>query len=168
MNDYASWYTEIHPYRVGLEVTRMVAAHLGMRLSFGSAVIVCDRPRSMLATIKRRWGHVLQRLEDESAAVSSTLTKTELKQYHALLTAAQFLVEQPDERITSAVWFIDPDDFNQVPKGIMTIYVLSELTMQQLLFWARQMDDDSAVVIFRKEPLTSALGRSQTPQRGRA
>lgn len=156
MNQYASWYTEIHTYQIGFEVTRKIAAHLAMRVAFGGAVIVCDTPRTMLPAFRKRWAHILRRLECDRAATMNKDTKVELKRYAETLEHTQFVLEQPDERYTPTVWLTEPDDFNHIPKGIATIYVMSELNIEQLFFWARQTEDDSVVVLFRKKPLAVA------------
>jgi len=156
MNDYAQWYVEIHPYQIGFEVTRKIAAHLATRVTMGSAVIVCDRPRNMLSTFHKRWNHVLRIIENQRAVTLGKYAKAELKTYQLSLEHAQFMTGQPEEITRPTIWLAEPDDLHHIPKGIMTIYVMSELPMSQLLHWARQMEDDSTVLLFRKQPLTMA------------
>jgi|GEM_PF-2276779 len=156
MNDYAQWYVEIHPYEIGFEVTRKIAAHLAMRVTMGSAVIVCDKPRNMLSTFHRRWNHVLRLIENQRAATIGNLAKAELKTYQLQLEHIHFMIGQPEEVVAPTVWLIEPDDLGHIPKGIMTIYVMSELPLSQLLHWARQMEDGSSVLLFRKQPLSMA------------
>jgi hypothetical protein len=156
MNDYAQWYVEIHQYQIGFEVTRTIAAHLAVRVTFGSVVIVCDRPRNMLATFHKRWNHVLRLIENERAATIGNYAKAELKTYQLLLEGARFMIGQPEESVVPTIWLIEPDDLSHIPKGVMTIYVMSELPLSQLLHWARQMEDDSNVLLFRKQPLAMA------------
>lgn len=160
MNDYAQWYVEVHPYEIGFEVTRKIAAHLAVRITTGSAVIVCDRPRAMLSTFHKRWNHILRLIENQRASTRGNFAKAELKTYQLMLENVRFMIGQPEETIVPTVWLIEPDDLSHTPKGVMTIYVMSELLLSQLLHWARQMEDGSSVLLFRKEPL--AMARRET------
>lgn len=153
MNDYAQWYVEIHPYQIGFEVTRKVAAHLATRITTGSAIIVCDKPRNMLPTFHKRWNHVLRIIENQRAVAMGNFAKSELKTYQLALEHTQFMIGQPEEITASTVWLVEPDDLSYIPKGVMTIYVMSDLPLSQLLHWARQMEDGSSVLLFRKQPL---------------
>lgn len=155
MNDYALWYTEIHPSEVGFEITRKIVAHLAARITWGNAVIVCDTPHNLLPTFKKRWEKVLQLIEAEYAVTTGT-AKAEAKRYLKSLEAVSFMAELPDDsgRIASTVWLVDLDDFQKLAPSIETIYVMTtELAMPQLLFWARQIKDGGQIVLFRKEPL---------------
>lgn len=162
VNDYAQWYVEIHPYQIGFEVTRKVAAHLAMRITMGSAIVVCDKPRNMLSTFHKRWNHVLRIIENERAATIGNHAKAELKTYQVSLEHAQFMIGQPQEITAPTIWLVEPDDLSHIPKGVMTIYVMSELPLSQLLHWARQMEDDSNVLLFRKQPLAAAAQGAAT------
>lgn len=157
MNDYASWYVEIHPYQIGFEITRKIAAHLATRITTGSAIIVCDKPHNMLSTFHKRWNNVLRTIENQRAATGSSIAKAELKTYQLALEHTQFMIGQAEEITASTVWLVEPDDLNYVPKGIMTIYVMSDLPLSQLLHWARQMEDGSSVLLFRKLPLDGTM-----------
>lgn len=155
MNDYALWYTDIHPSEVGFEITRKIAAHLALRITWGNAVIVCDTPHNLLPTLKKRREKVLQVIEAEYAVTKGN-TRAETKRYLKTLEAVSFMAESPDdnERVASTVWLVDLDDFQKLTPSVETIYVMTtELTLPQLLFWTRQIKDGGQMVLFRKEPL---------------
>jgi len=161
MNDYALWYTEIHPSEVGFEITRKIAAHLAVRITWGNAVIVCDTPHNLVPTFRRRWEKVIQLIEAEYAVTKGT-AKAEARRYLKTLEAVSFMAESPDnhERTSSTVWLVDLDDFQKLVPSIQTIYVMTtELAMPQLLFWARQIKEGGQIVLFRKEPFGNATDR---------
>lgn len=155
MNDYAQWYVEVHPYQIGFEVTRKVAAHLATRITTGSAIIVCDKPRNMLSTFHKRWNHILRVIENQRAVAMGNFAKAELKAYQLALEHTQFMIGQAEEITAPTVWLVESDDLSYIPKGVMTIYVMSDLPLSQLLHWARQMEDGSSVLLFRKQPLAT-------------
>ena len=167
MNDYALWYTEIHPSEVGFEITRKIASHLAMRITWGNAVIVCDTPHNLVPTFKKRWEKVLQLIEAEYAVTTGT-AKTEAKRYLKSLEAVSFMAELPDDnqRMTSTVWLVDLDDFQHIASSVRTIYVMTtEITPPQLFFWVRQMSEDGQLVLFRREPLGFAADRRKSTSR---
>lgn len=156
MNDYALWYTEIHPSETGFEITRKIAAHLAARITWGNAVIVCDTPHNLVTTFKKRWEKVLRLIESECSVTVGYAAKAEMKRYLKTLEAVSFMAELPDdhERMASTVWLVDLDNFQKVTPSITTIYVMTtELAMSQLLFWTRQIKEGGQIVLFRKEPL---------------
>jgi hypothetical protein len=156
MKDYASWYVELHPYQIGIEMSHRIAMHLVPRIGHGNAIIVCDVPGDWVATFRRRWGHVLRVLERERAAMTSKESVTECTRLINALKLVRFEPRPPYERNAPTVWLVHAEDLDAIPKGIMTMYVMSgNIGMSQLLFWAKQMDDESAVLLFRKQPLTA-------------
>lgn len=153
MSDFANWYVEMHPTETGVEIAREVAKHLAVRIMTGNAIIVCDPPENKLSVYRKRWKRILRLLENQYAATQSTIIKNELKEYSTTLEATQFLVGEPDERIAPTVWLVAPDDLDRIPKFVTSIYVTTDLTQPQLLYWLRQLKDEGVLLVFRSQEL---------------
>jgi hypothetical protein len=155
MNDYALWYAEINPSDTGFEITRKIAALLAVRLTWGSAIIVCDMPHSLRPTLEKRWKAILQLIEAEYKDTKGTVAKAEMKQYLKLLARVRFRDEVPDQPvpIDPVVWLVNLDDCQQIPQSVASIYIVNDVSMAQLQFWIRQANDVSQIVLFRREPL---------------
>lgn len=158
MDDFANWYVEIHPTQTGLEVTRRITKHMAVRIMTGNAVIVCDRPNVTLSVIKKRWNKILRLLENERAATSSKVKKADIKDYLATLESTQFFAAEPEERQASTVWLVTPDDLDRIPNSVTSVYVASDITKSQLLYWVRQIREEGSLMLFRKDALPFAAG----------
>ena len=163
MNDYALWYAEINPSDTGFEITRKIAALLAVRLTWGSAIIVCDMPHTLRPTLEKRWANVLQLLEAEYKNTKGTAAKAEMKQYLKLLARVRFRDEVPDQsvHIDPIVWLVDLDDCQQIPRSVASVYIVNDVSMAQLQFWVRQANDVSQITLFRREPLGYVSDKQQ-------
>lgn len=158
MSEYAHWYAELHTSESGLEVTRAIAKHMAVRIMTGNAVIVCDKPQTTLSVVKKRWKHILRLLENQQASTTSRIMKSEIREYLAELSRAEFFLGTPEERVASTVWITTPDELDCIPKKVTTVYVASEITRQQLTYWLKQIEGRGVVLLFRKTPLPVTFG----------
>jgi hypothetical protein len=157
INHYGQWYTEMHFFTEGVEVTRMVAAHLVARVTHGSAVIICVEPERFVPTYRKRWKHLIRTLEVERSATNSRILKEENRRLCDKMQHTQFMADLPDERANATAWIVAPDEFIKVPKSVKTIYVTTpQITMQQMLSWANQICDGGVVLHFRPDPISHA------------
>lgn len=158
-NDYASWYVEFHPFEIGFEVSRLIASHMVMRIAMGNVVVVCDSPHNWHSTFRKRWLAVIRSLERERSSVINKESKAEISHLIRKLEQTKFLTILPNANVQfhqPTVWLAHPDSLVHIPEGVETVYVMTDLTHQQLTFWNKQLKDGGALVLFRKQPISQA------------
>jgi hypothetical protein len=150
MNDFANWVGEIHVKDNGVEITRAIATHLAMRIRHGDAVIVCRNPLAFSSAFSKRWKTIIQKVEKERATKIGGSIKGELTSYIDDLKAIKFVAGEPRQRNLTTVWLLDPDEAAEIPSHVMSIYVMTDASPEQLSFWADNMPDGGIIQTYRK------------------
>lgn len=105
--------------------------HLHTRQHLGKAVIISDRPVSMLGAARKQWLKLSRHVQNQRAA---TLDADKILKYTHVVTHMQhmrFTAKSPLEDPDADAFFISPEAIDALPGHCLTVYVAGKMTDEQ-------------------------------------
>lgn len=129
-----------------------LARHLLSRQHLGKTVVVCDKPVIELSVTRKYWLRLSRGLQKERA---STLNAEKILQLTYDITHMQHMdfVARPFRDGPQAdVFFVSPDQIEQLPANCFSLYLLSAPQPEQLQSAVAQLPDRSLVIDYTHSP----------------
>jgi len=136
-----------------------IARHLLARQHLGKAVIICDKPATTMSVTKKYWLRLARNLQKERAStlnVERILQLThDITRMHHLEFASKPSLHNPH----ADIFFITPEQLDDLPAACLSLYVTATPTEDQLLHCIEQLPDRALVVdythsaVIRRAPL---------------
>lgn len=109
-----------------LTLTWDLSHHLYTRYAYGVTIIVNERPRVLLAALRRQWLKVILKVRNEYSRTLSIVRKVEIENLIATMEDLPFVVGLPiAEENQPSVYIISESQINQLPGQFRTIYATS-------------------------------------------
>lgn len=100
-----------------------LAKHLQARQHLGTAVVICEKPQSLMSAVRKQW----LRLERNVLRLrSSTLDAEEILRHTRAITLMQnmrFVNRTPAEEPDATVYFMTPDEAQMLPANCYSLYL---------------------------------------------
>lgn len=101
-----------------------MAHHLYARYRSGVVVVVADRPKVVLATVRKQWFKIIAKLKNEHSRTLNKDLKNRLKNLVEQMETMPFTVGQPPVDTVSnlGIYILDPIEMQKMPNKYRTIY----------------------------------------------
>jgi hypothetical protein len=116
-------YIERRELARGASLSWDIAHHLYTRQLDGVVLVVTDRPVVLLASVRKQWMKILQRLERERASTLDSRRVTELERQIKRMYALVFTV-RPLKPADEGILFISPASINELNVPCSTAYLI--------------------------------------------
>jgi hypothetical protein len=114
----------------------------------GNVTVVTERPLTTLASVKKQWIKVIERLQVERARILQSSQDHDLDQKIMHMRRVTFTAKAPYDILGSGVTFATVDDFLKFAPGCHTMYVTCSLPKEQLHLITSWMPKSGTVVIY--------------------
>jgi len=119
------------------------------RILYGKAVIVTDRPHALHSSVKKRWQHLIRRLQIEQARTLSKSTRQNVSSQLLLVQSITFSSQLPtDFALDATITFLNADDCARIAPTCHTLYVTYTFPKEKLYLMTCWMSKSGLVVIY--------------------
>ncbi len=149
MPQLAPLYYEVRAMRMfgtPTPVASDIARHLQSRQYLGFTIVVCNNPLSMLSALRKQWLRLSRNLQKQRA---STLNAEEILRFtHTIMHMQhlQFAIQPPAAETDAHIFFVTPEDLQELPPGCLSLYVTAPPKASQLRLWIEGLAKDALVV----------------------
>lgn len=126
--------------------TKNLARHLFTRMSCGKVVIVADRPEAMHASLRKQWLKLARKASKERSSTLDASRILTLNDMVARMLNMRFTTKWPDD-FEADVFVVTVDQLLHWAPDCRTLYVTSDISMEQLHLITAMMPKGSLVVI---------------------
>jgi len=129
-----------------------LARHLLSRQHLGKVVVVCNKPIIELSVTRKYWLKLSRALQRER---SSTLNAEKILQLTYDITHMQhmeFAAKPYREEPSADVFFVTTDELNHLPANCFSLYILADVTAEQLSPIVDQLPNYGLVVDYTHNP----------------
>lgn len=123
-----------------------IMRHLYTRQYLGKTVVVCSLPVGMVSAARKQWLKLSRTLQRQRA---STLNADKILKYtHGIahMQRLRFSSKLPLEQPEADVFFLTPDELQNLPAQCLTAYLITEATAGQSAQLHQQLPADALVV----------------------
>jgi len=135
-----------------------VARHLLPRQHLGKVVVVCEKPVITISVLRKSWMKLSRSLQRERA---STLNAEKILQLTHDITHMQhmnFVTKLPRDYPQADVFFVTPDELDQLPANCRSLYVLADMSAELAKRLATQLPERALAVDYTSnETFTTTL-----------
>ena len=125
-----------------------LATHLYIRSLQGKAVVVTDRPLTMLASVRKQWLRLTRKAQIEYARRLESERVPGLSSQLAHIRALKFTANAPESFLEAGVTFATVDDFIKYAPDCPTMYVTCDFPKEKLHLITSWMPRAGLVVIY--------------------
>jgi hypothetical protein len=139
-------------------LTADAVRHLYTRQPLGKAVVIVERPESLIATARKTWLKLARALQKQR---SSTINADKILKYTRAVTRMQrmsFSSKTPQERPDVDVYFLRPDQTDSLSLHCLSFYTLCETPLEVALAAIHQLPDSALIVDYTASPVWNDLG----------
>jgi len=143
----ASYYERrISAARGSDSIAADVMRHLHSRQHLGTTVVVCEQPTVMLSACRKQWLKLARNVQKQRA---STLNADKILKYTHTITRMQhmrFTMKTPLQNPEADIYFLTPEQLEQLPPGCMNIYVIPRLLPEQVVLLVNQLAPEGLII----------------------
>lgn len=123
-----------------------LARHLYTRQYLGKTIVVCEGPLGVVSSARKQWLKLARTLQRQR---SSTLNADKILKYtHGIahMQRLRFSSKPPLEQPGADVFFMTSDNLENIPAQCLTLYLISQVSTEQLTLVCEQLPADALVV----------------------
>ncbi len=128
--------------------TKGLARHLFTRMSCGKIVIVADRPEVIHASLRKQWLKLARKVQREQSSTLNATRVLRLSEMASRMQTMRFTTKWPDD-FEADVFIVNIDQLIAWPPDCRTLYVTSDISMEQLHIAAALMPKGALVALCR-------------------
>lgn len=132
--------------------------HLYTRQYLGKTLVVCSQPIGMVSAARKQWLRLSRSLQRQRA---STLNADKILKYtHGIahMQRLRFSSKLPLEQPETDAFFLVPDSLQNLPAQCLTVYIVVEMSTEQLAKLCEQLPTDALVVDYTNSIKWATLG----------
>lgn len=135
-----------------------IMRHLHSRQHLGTTIVICHQPTVMLSACRKQWLKLARNVQKQRA---STLNADKILKYTHTITRMQhmrFTMKTPLENPDAEIYFLQPEQLDELPPGCMNLYVVERLDEEQAQRITDQAAPEALIIDYEHSRDWSALG----------
>ena len=132
----------------GKSLSRDLTTHLHKRSLQGKAVVVTDRPFTMLASVRKQWLRLTRKTQIEYARRLESERTPGLSGQLGHIQTLKFTAKAPEDILEADVTFATVEDFIRYAPDCPTMYITYDVPREKLYLITSWMPKSGLVVIY--------------------
>lgn len=128
-----------------------LAQHIAVHSSQGKAVVVADRPVTLLASTRKQWLRLIRLTERERSSTLNAVRKEQLEIHLEWMRQLRFTAKAPEDMLEADITFATADDFVRNPPDCRVVYITYSFEREKLHMLTSWMPRNGVVVIYGQE-----------------
>lgn len=134
-----------------------LAQHLVTRQHLGKAIVICDRPVMNISIMRKFWLRQARSVQRERASTLNAERILQLTHDITRMQRMEFVARQYCDSPASDVFFVTPDQLDEIPASCYSAYIINAPSTVQLANVINQMPHRSLVVDYSNDPAIHGL-----------
>lgn len=152
-------YLEIRSNIQAASTAADLARHLLPRQHLGKTIIMCDNPLIAISVVRKNWFKLSRTLQRERASTLNAEKILHLTRDITHMQHMEFVAKSYAEYARADVFFITPDELDQLPPRCFNLYLLAAPTSEQLVGAVGQLTTNALVIDYTNTATPSEILR---------
>lgn len=135
----------------GKGLSWQLAAHIAAHGSQGKAVVVADKPVTLLASTRKQWFRLTRLTERERSSTLNAVRKERLEIHLEWMRQLRFTAKAPEDMLEADITFATADDFVRNPPDCRMVYITYSFEREKLHMLTSWMPRNGVVVIYGQD-----------------
>lgn len=127
-----------------------IANHLKFRQHLGKAIVVCEKPATLLGTTRKQWLKLARSVQNERSATINAERLLRLTNAITHMHRMQFIAKTPMHAQNAHIYFVEPKDLTDaiLPVNTYSFYITCTMDKSLISHCVEQLPSNAMVVDF--------------------